>query len=124
MSHAYEHAENSARLFGGSAEDYLPIHQWFDAPKAAVPNFRSRALRHHGFGIFEAERIFGATILNSDDKVVPVRIIAEQHVREDCGGRIPSVEDWLHHIPMEPWMIDVELLQPAEERSSTNSSSG
>jgi hypothetical protein len=35
---------------------------------------------------------------------VPVRVIAEQHVREDHNGIIPTVEQWLHSIKMEPWM--------------------
>jgi hypothetical protein len=35
---------------------------------------------------------------------VPVRYIGEQHVREDCGGRIPTVEDWFRNIKMEAWM--------------------
>ena len=30
MAHPLEHAKNSARKFGGAAEDYLPIHEWFD----------------------------------------------------------------------------------------------
>lgn len=65
---------------------------------------RHRALRHHSQGIFEAERVFGRTITNSDGRVVPVRYIGEQHVKEDCGGRIPSVQDWFQNIKMEAWM--------------------
>ena len=55
-------------------------------------------------GIFEAERVFGSTIVNSDGRVVPVRYIGEQHVKEDCGGRIPTVADWFKNIKMEVWM--------------------
>lgn len=44
------------------------------------------------------------TILNSDGRTVPVRFIGEQHVREDCGGVIPSAQDWLRLIPSKPWM--------------------
>lgn len=47
MAHPYHHAESSARKYGGSPEDYLPIHSWFDASKALFANFRHRALRHH-----------------------------------------------------------------------------
>ena len=84
-------------------EDYLAIHQWFDASKEFMGDWRHRALRHHTQGIFEAERVFGATITNSDARPVPVRILGEQHVREDLG-RIPTLADWLRCIRAEPWM--------------------
>lgn len=37
MAHPLRHAESSARKFGGTAGDYLPIHNWFDEPKAFFP---------------------------------------------------------------------------------------
>jgi hypothetical protein len=104
MAHPWHHAVSSARKYGGSPEDYLEIHSWFDGSKSQMADFRHRALRHHAFGIFEAEKLFGVTIVNSAGKVVPVRFIGEQHVREDCGGTIPSVQDWLRGIPSKPWM--------------------
>lgn len=103
MSHPYHHAQSSVRLFGGSEDDYLPIHNWFDATKKSFADFRHRALRHHAEGIFEAERVFGITITNSEGKKIPVRFVAEQHVMEDCG-RIPTVAEWLSKIQPEPWM--------------------
>ncbi|WP_420889987.1 DUF6915 family protein [Deinococcus psychrotolerans] len=36
MSHAIYHAQSSARRFGGAAEDYVAIHEWFDASKALI----------------------------------------------------------------------------------------
>jgi len=83
MAHPLKHAESSARKFGGKAEDYLRIHNWFDESKAFLPDFRHRALRHHAEGIFLCERIFGVAIANSEGKQIPVRYIGEQHVRED-----------------------------------------
>jgi hypothetical protein len=103
MGHPVKHAESSARKFGGKPEDYLPIHNWFDESKAFLADFRHRALRHHSEGIFLCERIFGTTITNSDGKVVPVRYIGEQHVKEDLG-RIPTAQDWLTRIQPEAWM--------------------
>ena len=35
---------------------------------------------------------------------MPTRYIAEQHIKEDCGGIVPSVADWLARIPAESWM--------------------
>jgi hypothetical protein len=60
-------------------------------------------LRHHTQGIFECERVFGATITNSSGREVPVRWIGEQHVTEDMGFQ-PSLSDWLRCIRPEPWM--------------------
>jgi hypothetical protein len=113
MAHALEHAKNSARKFGGLAEDYLPIHEWFDASKALLADFRHRSLRHHAEGIFLAERIFGITIRNSQGKDIPVRYIGEQHVREDLG-RIPSFQDWAIRITLEPWMYGQKLTKTAQ----------
>ena len=104
MTHPINHARVSAKIFGGLPEDYVVIHDWFDATKETFADFRHRALRHHSQGIFEAERVFGPTIVNSDGKEVPVRYIGEQHVKEDCGGRIPTVADWFRNIKAEAWM--------------------
>src|SRR5438477_9107683 len=103
MAHPLKHSESSAKKFGGKPEDYLPIHDWFDESKAFLGDFRHRALRHHAEGIFLCERIFGHTITNSDGRVIPVRWIGEQHVKEDLG-RIPTASDWLRCIRPEPWM--------------------
>lgn len=84
--------------------DYFPLHAWMDASKAFMPDFRHRALRHHAQGIFALEERFGATITNSAGKVVPVRYIGEQHVREDCDGRIPTLQDWLVCVAPKRWM--------------------
>jgi len=103
MSHPYNHALSSVRRHGGRVEDYIELHAWLDQSKEFLANFRHRALRHHAQGIFEAERIFGMMIRNADGRLVPTRIVAEQHVREDCGY-IPTMADWLSKIPAESWM--------------------
>jgi hypothetical protein len=108
MAHPLKHAQSSAKKFGGEAEDYLPIHKWFDESKAFLADFRHRALRHHAEGIFLCERIFGVTITNSEGKRIPVRYIGEQHVKEDLG-RIPTAQDWLSQIKPERWMSGQRL---------------
>jgi len=114
MAHPLHHAESSARKFGGIPADYQAIHDWFDASKEHMAFFTHRALRHHTQGIFQAERVFGLTITNSAGRVVPLRWIGEQHVKEDCRGKIPSVSDWLGRIQPEAWManghIDTEFV--------------
>jgi len=102
--HPCHHALTSVKIWGGKPEDYVPIHDWFDATKEVYADFRHRALRHHSQGIFEAERVFGHSIKNSDGKEVMVRYIGEQHVKEDCGGRVPTVADWFRNIQPEAWM--------------------
>lgn len=104
IMHPYHHALTTVKQWGGKPEDYLAIHSWFDETKEQFADARHRALRHHSQGIFECERLFGITIVNSDARVVPVRYIGEQHVKEDCGGRIPTVADWFRNIRMEGWM--------------------
>ncbi len=108
MAHPLKHAESSARRFGGTPEDYLAIHIWFDESKSFVTDFRHRALRHHAEGIFLAERIFGVTIFNGDGERVPVRYVGEQHVKEDLG-RIPTVQDWFSQIKPARWMYGQRL---------------
>jgi hypothetical protein len=99
----YTHSESSAKKFGGNPLDYLPIHQWFDASKENFPDNRHRALRHHTQGIFEAERMFGYRIENSDKRIVHVRDIGEQHVLEDLGF-IPTLSDYFSFMSYESWM--------------------
>jgi hypothetical protein len=103
MAHPYHHSLSSAKLWGGAAEEYVHIHDWFDASKQIVADFRHRALRHHAEGVYMAETIFGRTLLLSTGRVIPVRWIGEQHVREDLGY-IPSFADWVRAIRPEPWM--------------------
>jgi hypothetical protein len=107
MAHPYHHAVSSAKRWGGKPESYQPIHDWFDATKALLPDFRHRALRHHAEGIFLAEQIFGTTIDvdlgDGSTKRIPVRWIGEQHVSEDLGF-IPTATQWLEQIDPQPWM--------------------
>ncbi len=102
--HPADHCKTSAKIWGGKPEDYLHLHQWMDDTKQTFCDFRHRALRHHSYGIFEAEKVFGVSFTNSDNKQVHVRYVLEQHVKEDCGGKIPTVEDWLRCMKPEVWM--------------------
>lgn len=114
MSKPYIHAQSSARQFGGVPEDYIAIHNWFDATKAILPDVRHRALRHHAEGIFLCEAIFGVTITNTDGRKVSVRDVGEQHVLEDFGGRfIPTAQDYLQHLSLQDWMDNGKGEPPA-----------
>ena len=117
MAHSYIHAKSSAKKFGGHPADYLAIHDFLDSSKAAYADFRHRALLHNTFGIFICEKIFGHVVVNSEGKEVPVRVIAEQHVREDHNGKIPTPQEWLQGIPMEAWMNPSPAYQRALNES-------
>lgn len=95
---------SSAKRFGGKPEDYLAIHQWFDATKAHIADSRHRLLRHQSLGIFLAEQKFGVTLVNSSGNKIPVRPVAEQHVQEDFRF-IPSVQQCFRNLPVEKWML-------------------
>jgi hypothetical protein len=110
MAHPYHHALSSVKKFGGSPQDYIRVHDWFDESKMITADFRHRALRHHAEGIFMAETIFGSTIINSTGRAIPVRWIGEQHVREDLGF-IPSFADWVKAIRPQPWMGRAQRLE-------------
>lgn len=99
----FNHCQVSVKKFGGKVEDYQKIHDWFDQSKAHLADMRHRALLHSSFGIFLCEQVFGTNITNSDGKLVSVRDIGEQHVIDDMG-RIPSVQDYLQHLPMLDWL--------------------
>ncbi len=118
------HAENSVKKWGGKIADYLPIHNFFDQTKAHIPDHRHRAILHSSFGIFLCEQVFGVVIMNSDNKEVSVRDIGEQHVLEDFRGKfIPTIQDWLMKLPLEPWMDNGDGLPPSVDTPTLSTKS-
>jgi hypothetical protein len=103
MSHPLHHSISSVKKWGGTVDDYLPIHSWFDETKMHYPDMRHRALRHHAEGIFWCEEKFGVYIVNSNGRQVPVRAIGEQHCIEDIGF-IPTIKDYLDNMNIVNWM--------------------
>jgi len=106
MAHPNIHAKSSVKKWGGKPEDYIHIHEWFDATKAWIGHSKHRMFRHHSEGIFECEEYFGKSFTNSDGKTVYTRYVGEQHVKEDCNNYIPSAKEWVDNIN-EPvkWMV-------------------
>ena len=118
MAHCYYHALSSVRKWGGEVSDFLALHQWFDKSKEIIADPRHRALRHHAEGIFMLETVFGETITIITGRIVPVRLIGEQHVLEDLGT-IPSFVDWARLIEPRPWMMRGQSLGlPEPQRKS------
>lgn len=118
MADPWHHAVSSAKKWGGSAEEYYPIHAWFDETKQIMCDFRHRALRHHAEGIAVCVQIFGPVLKLSTGREVPVRWIGEQHVKEDFGY-IPSAVDFLRAIRPEPWMGRAPKTQPLTSEGNT-----
>jgi hypothetical protein len=123
MAHPYHHALSSVKKWGGTVDDFIAVHAWFDQSKEITADFRHRALRHHAEGIFMAETIFGPTLTLSTGRIIPTRWVGEQHVKEDLGF-IPSFADWVKAIRPEPWMgrsariealVDPHLSSPVVE---------
>ena len=98
MAHPLEHCKSSVRKWGGRPLDYQAIHEWLDETKAWVGHSMHRMFRHHSEGIFECEKVFGASFINFDGKTVYTRYVAEQHVKEDCNGYIPTAKEWVDMI--------------------------
>jgi len=102
--HTFYHAKSSVKTWGGRPEDYMPIHEFIDQSKMAMADVRHRAMLHHTLGTRLAEQVFGVVIVNAEGKEVPVRLIAEQHVKEDLGW-LPTPQDWLKCMSLKavPW---------------------
>ena len=115
MSHCYYHALSSVKRWGGEAEDYLPLHQWFDESKKIVADPRHRSLRHHAEGIFMLETVFGVTIRNADGRDIPVRLIGEQHVQEDPTHVLMTIEDYHRRQGKKPRSLLATLAQAGDD---------
>lgn len=88
-----QHAQISAKKYGGCWQDYIELHSFLDSSKAACAHFKHRFLLHHAEGIEIAVRIFGETIANSDGQIISIERLLTEHLIEDVG-KIVSVEDW------------------------------
>lgn len=109
------HAKISVKTYGGKVEDYLPIHNFIDSSKSAHPDIRHRAILHSAFGCFIVEHVFGTYLTNSDGKDVSVRDIAEEHIIQDLGF-IPTMEQYLNNMQIQPWMSGTEKRNNKSER--------
>lgn len=102
------HAMSSAKKHGGVPADYVALHDWFDETKQYTGDWTHRAMRHHSAGVQWAIEKFGHTIRNSDGKDIPTKVLAEQHITEDCGF-VPTIQDWMQPLKGAPakWMLNV-----------------
>ena len=88
-----QHAQISAKSYGGKWQDYIEIHNFLDSSKAACAHFKHRFLLHHREGIELGVRIFGETLTNSENRQIETRRLLTDHLIEDLGS-VARVEDW------------------------------
>lgn len=91
----WDHSRLSVRKFGGKEQDYYALHQFLDSSKLFYFHVKHRLLLHHLLGVEWTIQKFGDCLHNSDGKVVLIRDIAAEHLKEDHNGRVPSLHDWL-----------------------------
>ncbi|HMS42476.1 MAG TPA: hypothetical protein PKE69_19755 [Pyrinomonadaceae bacterium] len=92
-----QHAQISARTYGGVWTDYIEIHNFLDSSKATCAHFKHRFLLHHAEGIDLAVRLFGEELTNRDGQTNSIRQILTDHLIEDVGS-IVLVEDWAQNL--------------------------
>lgn len=93
----YDHAVASAKTFGGTWEDFIEIHNFFDQFRSSVGDPRHRMFLHNTNGVLLCEQVFGPVWAISGDKSVATRDIAEHHIISDLG-KIPTPQEWLDNI--------------------------
>lgn len=117
MAKPYEHSISSAQRWGGTPDEYLKFHEWFDQTKAHIADVRHRAILHTSFGIYLFEQMFGEIYINSEGKSIHVRELGEQHILEDFKGKfIPTLQDYLCEMDIKPWMTDAVAGYPPSYR--------
>ena len=106
MANPLIHAKSSVKRWGGKVEDYLPIHELIDSPKATMNNNSSRMLTHNTwFAYTIIPKIFGYNIINSEGKSVDSVDIAMLHIAEDFRMKfVPTPQDYLKHLQLQSWM--------------------
>ena len=114
------HSISSVKRWGGKVEDYIGIHELIDSPKATMNNQSSRCLTHNTWFAFTIiPKIFGYNILNSDGKSINSVDIALLHIAEDFRMKfVPTPQDYLKHLEVQPWMCNgVKDVENAEATS-------
>jgi hypothetical protein len=93
----------SARHFDTTPETMLPLHNWFLETASWFPDTGHLAMRHHSFGIFQAEQRFGVVLTDGSSPPVPTRVLGEWHARAVLG-RVPTAAEFIRLVKGQPWM--------------------
>jgi len=105
MANPLIHSKSSVKRWGGKVEDYLPLHEVIDSPKATMNNNSVRVLTHNTWFAYQImPKIFGYNIINSDGKSVDVVDISMLHIAEDFRMKfVPTPQDYLQHLQVQAW---------------------
>jgi hypothetical protein len=120
MANPYLHSKSSVKRWGGKVEDYLHLHEFIDSPKVTMNNNTARFLTHNTwFAYHVMPKVFGYNITNSDGKSVDVVDIAMLHIAEDFRMKfVPTPQDYLKHMQLQPWMNNgVKVLESEEAQN-------
>ena len=75
-----KHCAKSMELFNESGSE---IHLFLDS-YAKDFGWNHRLILHHDYGIYIIRKLFGEYAVKH----------AEQHIKDDCLGEIPNVDNW------------------------------
>lgn len=117
MANPLIHSKSSVKRWGGKVEDYLPLHELIDSPKATMNNNSVRLLTHNTWFAYNImPKIFGYNIINSDGKSVDVVDITMLHIAEDFRMKfVPTPQDYLKHLEVQAWMNNGVKVLDSEE---------
>ena len=103
MANPLIHSKSSVKRWGGKVEDYLPLHELIDSPKATMNNNSVRVLTHNTWFAYQImPKIFGYNIINSDGRSVDVVDISMLHIAEDFRMKfVPTPQDYLQHLQVQ-----------------------
>ncbi len=121
MGNCLQHSLSSVKRWKGSVSDYLPIHELLDSPKSCMNNNTGRMMTHNTWFAYNIiPKIFGYNIINSDGKSVDTVDIAMLHIAEDYRMTgIPTPQDFLKHMEVQPWMNNGVKPVPSQESKET-----
>tara|TARA_B110000977_G_C10943705_1_gene441843 strand:+ start:417 stop:950 length:534 start_codon:yes stop_codon:yes gene_type:complete len=84
------------KMFGIDFDEVEKVKEKYNLPDAFVEDI---------LNLFKTNRLKGVHILNSDNKKIHVRDIAEQHILEDFRGKfIPTINDYINNLKLKNWM--------------------
>jgi hypothetical protein len=117
MGNCLQHSLSSVKRWKGSVGDYIAIHELLDSPKSTMNNNTGRMMTHNTwFAYTIIPKIFGYNIINSDGKSVDTVDIAMLHIAEDYRMTgIPTPQDFLKHMEVQPWMNNGVKPVPSQE---------
>ena len=112
---AFLHSRIHAKRYGGLPSDYEDIDSFVDSSGIASADIRHRVVLHSAFGAGIAEQVFGKTRTNSQGKEYSVRQVVLDHIEQDLGF-VPSLDDYIKNMQMQPWMSGTEKKNKAKSK--------